>query len=330
MNNFQIRSAEKSKTKLKIGLAGPSGSGKTYSALLLASGFAPWKEICVIDTENGSADLYDNLGGYNVITLTPPFSPERYIEAIRAAEEAGMKVIIIDSISHEWSGKGGILEIHDQMTNRNDFSKWAELTPRHNAFIDAMLYSKAHVIATMRTKQDYVISEQNGKHVPEKIGLKAITREGVDYEFTITFDLDIKHNANTTKDRTGLFMDKPEFFISRETGEILKEWSEKGRDLDTERGKAVNTWADQIKGIKTLKSLNKLRDKMREEARELRLQRTDEISITINTLFEAKEKFLIEQEAQKKKDKPDQVKLDEELEKKIDAIEKRRKRGGKK
>src|SRR3954470_15518841 len=111
--SFTLRKATRQKTKIRIGLSGPSGSGKTMSALLLASGMAPWEKIAVIDTENGSADLYSHLGDYSVITLTAPFTPERYIEAIAACEAAGMEVIVLDSVTHEWDGKGGCLESNE-------------------------------------------------------------------------------------------------------------------------------------------------------------------------------------------------------------------------
>jgi len=227
---FQIHTATKQKTKLKLALEGTAGSGKTYSALLLASGIVPLNKVCIIDTENGSADLYDHLGKFSVISLTQPFSPERYIEAIDSAQAAGFELIIIDSITHEWDGVGGILDIHQSMTG-NSFTNWGKLTPRHNAFIQKILQTPLHMIATLRTKSDYVLQERNGKQVPEKIGLKAITREGVDYEFTLVFDLDIKHNATASKDRTGVFMDKPQFVIGKETGEALIKWANEGKTV---------------------------------------------------------------------------------------------------
>lgn len=195
----------------------------------MASGMTSWDKIAVIDTENGSADLYDQLGEYNVLRLEAPYTPERYIEAIEACENAGMEVIIIDSMSHEWEGKGGILEIHNSMPG-NSFANWGKLTPRHNKFISKILSSSSHIIATLRTKQDYVLQDKNGKQVPEKVGLKAITRDGVDYEFTLVFDIDIKHNAEASKDRTSLFVDKPQFVITPETGEHLRAWSDEGLD----------------------------------------------------------------------------------------------------
>lgn len=221
---MEIRKAERRQVKIKLGLQGPSGSGKTYSSLLLAYGITGnWSKIAIIDTENFSADLYSHLGNYNVLSLSAPFTPERYIEAIKVCEKAGIEVIIIDSVSHEWEGTGGILETHGNMLG-NSFTNWAKLTPRHNAFIQALLQSPCHIIATVRSKQDYVLNERNGKYVPEKVGLKGVTREGMDYEFTIMFDLDIKHYASASKDRTGLFMDKPLFVLSDKTGLRLKNW----------------------------------------------------------------------------------------------------------
>ena len=206
---MELRNAERKQAKIKMGLQAPSGAGKTYSALLLAYGLInDWSRIAVIDTENHSADLYAHLGNYQVLAFEQPFSPERYIQAIEVCEKAGMEVIILDSISHEWEGVGGILDIHGAMMG-NSFTNWAKVTPRHNAFVQKLLQSSSHIIATIRSKQDYVLSEKNGKMVPEKIGLKGVTREGLDYEFTIVLELDLKHQATATKDRTQLFMDKP-------------------------------------------------------------------------------------------------------------------------
>src|SRR5690348_7312053 len=192
---MQLQTAERKMARIKMALQGASGSGKTYSALLLGYGLCEnWSKIAVIDTENHSAHLYAGLGRYQVVGIDAPFEPEKYIEAIQVCENAGMEVIVMDSLSHEWEGAGGILDTHGNMAG-NSFINWARLTPRHNAFIQAMLQSSCHIIATIRTKQDYVLTEKNGKQVPEKVGLKAIQREGMDYEFTIVLDLDIKHYA---------------------------------------------------------------------------------------------------------------------------------------
>ena len=230
---MELRKAHRKQAKIKLALQGSSGTGKTYSALLLASGMAAWPQIAVIDTENHSADLYAHLGEYNVLQLSKPFSPERYIAAIETCEQAGMEVIIIDSITHEWEGSGGILDIHGNLPG-NSFANWAKMTPRHNAFVQKLLESPCHIICTIRTKTDYILAEKNGKMVPEKVGLKGITRDGMDYEFTVVFDLDLKHNAIASKDRTGLFMDRPEKVISREHGIRILQWCNQGTDPSLE------------------------------------------------------------------------------------------------
>ena len=225
---MELLKAERKQAVIKMGLQGPSGSGKTYSALLLAYGLVKdWDKVAVIDSENHSADLYAHLGDYNVLNIGPPFSPAKYIEAISICEAAGMEVVIIDSISHEWDGAGGILDIHSGMMG-NSFTNWSKVTPMHNGFVNKILQSPAHIIATIRSKQDYILSERNGKMVPEKVGLKGVTREGMDYEFTIVLDLDLKHQATASKDRTGLFMDKPQAIITEGTGMIIKEWCMNG------------------------------------------------------------------------------------------------------
>ena len=221
---MQLQIANRQKVKMKMAIQGPSGGGKTFGSLLLAFGLCgDWSKIAVIDSENHSSSLYANLGSFNVLNLEAPFTPERYIEAIKKCENASMEVIIIDSISHEWEGVGGILETHGNMTG-NSYTNWSKLTPRHNSFIQQILHSSSHIIGTIRSKQDYVLAEKNGKQVPEKVGLKGVTREGMDYEFTLVFDLDIKQNASSSKDRTSLFMGKPEFKINVETGKRIKDW----------------------------------------------------------------------------------------------------------
>jgi len=225
---MQLQTASRKKAKIKMALQGPSGSGKTKSSLLIAYGLCgSWEKIGVIDTENRSADLYADLGPYQVLPLAPPFTPERYIEALFVCQNAGMQVIIIDSVSHEWEGIGGILETHSGMIG-NSFTNWSKLTPRHNAFIQTLLQMDVHIIGTIRSKQEYVLAEKNGKQVPEKVGMKGITREGLDYEFTLVFDLDIALKAKSTKDRTQLFFGKPEFIPTTDTGSIILKWCNQG------------------------------------------------------------------------------------------------------
>lgn len=236
-----------------MALQGPSGSGKTKSSLLIAYGLCgSWEKIGVIDTENRSADLYADLGPYQVLPLTAPFTPERYMEALNICISAGMQVIVVDSVSHEWEGIGGILETHSGMLG-NSFQNWAKLTPRHNAFVQTLLQCDAHVIGTIRAKQEYVLSEKNGKQVPEKVGLKGVTRDGMDYEFTVVLDLDSMLKARCSKDRTQLFTGKPEFVPSVETGRMILDWCNAG-----EGQYSIASQDDVLKAIQACKTSEEL------------------------------------------------------------------------
>jgi len=270
---MKLQKAERQQVKLKLGLSGASGFGKTYSALLLAFGITnDWTKIAIIDTENNSASLYSHLGNFNVLTLQEPYTPERYIEAIATCENANMDVIIIDSITHEWSGKGGCLEIHEQLGGR--FQDWAKVSPRHQSFIDKILHSTSHIITTVRRKIDYAMdSDNNGKSKVVKHGTKEITREGFEYELTANFELiNDKHIAKASKDRTGLFMDKPEFIINSATGRKLIEWCNLG--ISIERAKQEILECDTIDGLRHLFHKYKT---IQDQVHPLLLQRKNEL-----------------------------------------------------
>ena len=226
---MKLQTAHRKRAKIKMGLQGPSGSGKTYSALLVAYGLCmDWSKLAIIDTENHSGELYSHLGEYNVLNLEFPFTPEKYIDAISICEKAGMEVIIIDSLTHAWEN---LLDYHSSLQG-NSFTNWAKITPRHNGFVQKILQSSCHIISTIRTKQDYVLSEKNGKMVPEKVGLKSVQRDGLEYEFTLVFDLDMKNHLTASKDRTGLFFGKPEQKLKAETGKIIQEWCSSGAEIN--------------------------------------------------------------------------------------------------
>ena len=165
-----FKRAQRKQAKLRLALMGPAGSGKTYSALKIAKGLGG--RVAIIDTERGSAELYSNLLEYDAAQLEPPYSPDHYIQLLKAAEEAGYDVIIVDSLSHAWAGDGGILDIHDRASKvtRNSFSAWREVTPKHNMLVDALLGSSSHVIVTMRTKTSYEVQQENGKTKVVKVG----------------------------------------------------------------------------------------------------------------------------------------------------------------
>jgi len=246
-----LQTAQRKRAKIKMNLMGPSGSGKTMSSLLIAFGLCgDWSKVAVIDTENHSAHLYAHIGNYNVLHLSAPFTPEKYGQAIEFCEKSGMEVIILDSTSHEWEF---LIEYHSSLQG-NSFANWGKITPRHNNFVQKILQSPCHIISTTRTKQDYVLNERNGKMVPEKVGLKSVQRDGLDYEFTLVFDLDMKNNASASKDRTGLFFGKPEQKLSVETGKLIKDWCNSGVEITASD---VSTRIGDCKSIQELLELYK-------------------------------------------------------------------------
>lgn len=234
---FQIRKAERTQSKLRVWMSWPSWSWKTYSSLKLAYWICwNWQKICLIDTENWSGDMYSNLWEYNIITLVAPFSPERYIEAIKSCEEAGMEVIIIDSITHEWNGKGWCLEINELLAKTkykgNSWSAWNETTPRHQKFIDKIIQSNCHIITSVRNKTDTVITDDgNWRKQIKKVWLKEETREWFEYELTINFTIDRdSHLALAGKDRTWLFIERDPFLIDEKIWGEIREWNLLGKE----------------------------------------------------------------------------------------------------
>ncbi len=199
--SFTFKKAKKLQRKLRMALMGPSGSGKTYTALTFATELAPHGgKIALIDTERGSAALYSDKFNFDACDLDT-FDPQNYIDAIAAAAQAGYDVLIIDSLSHAWSGEGGVL---DQVSRRGgDFSQWGKVgTPLQNKLIKAILDAPMHVIVTMRVKTEYAVEQDDkGKMKPKRIGLGAVQRDGVEYEFDIIGTIDIQNNLTIEKTR---------------------------------------------------------------------------------------------------------------------------------
>lgn len=250
---IQLQKAKRSLARIKLAVGGPSGSGKTMSSLLLAYGLVRsehpdwtpaqcWEKICIIDTENGSACLYvgssvgsSQIGEYYTIPLAAPYEPDKYTDALHAAEEAGMSVIIIDSYSHSWVGSGGALDKVGKIAARtgNSYTAWRDVTPEQTRMMDAILQSTCHVICTIRAKTEYVQEKVNGKTVVRNIGMGLQIRDSSDYDFSTVFMLDQDHVANTTKDRTGLF-DGKYFTITPETGKEIYRWLSTGAPTQPE------------------------------------------------------------------------------------------------
>lgn len=218
-DEFAPRKAVKSQVKLKIGISGPSNAGKTEGALALATAFGsiadPTRKprIIVIDTENRSSELYADRYDFDVISLRAPYTPERYKKAMYQAIVGNYDWLIADTISHEWEGDGGILRRKEKLDaanpQANSFGHWAKLMPEHESFVEFLKQIPVHAIYTMRSKQAYVLEDNGkGKQKPRKLGMAPIQRDGVEYEFTLVFDLEHpSHNATISKNRTTLFTD---------------------------------------------------------------------------------------------------------------------------
>lgn len=252
---MQFAKAERKKSKLRLALAGPSGSGKTYGALLVAKGLGG--KIAVIDTEKGSASLYSDLVDFDVLELEPPYSPSNYVSAVKLAEKCGYDVVIIDSITHEWTGSGGCLEMNEETAKAkyrgNTWSAWNDTKAKHRVFIDALLSCQAHIIVTMRSKTETAQVEVNGKKQVQKLGMKSEQNDGIEYEFTTV--LDLIHDGNfalPSKDRTGLFApDCNPFKLSEDIGRKLAEWLDSGKNPQDE----LNRFSETCSTIETMEQL---------------------------------------------------------------------------
>ncbi|PSR24736.1 ATP-binding protein [Sulfobacillus thermosulfidooxidans] len=199
----QFHKATKTSSYLRMALVGPSGSGKTYSSLRIATALGA--RVAVIDSERGSASKYADEFAFDVLELDT-FAPQEYIEAIHAAGDAHYDVLIIDSLSHAWMGKGGVLEMHDAATAHerggNSYTAWRTVSPEHNRLVDEILRAPLHLIATMRSKIAYVQEKDDrGKTVVRKVGLQPVQRDGLDFEFDVVGDMDQTNRLVISKTR---------------------------------------------------------------------------------------------------------------------------------
>lgn len=226
-----FKKATKEQAKLRMGIIGPSGSGKTYTALITAKHLVPGGRVAVIDTERGSASKYADIFEFDVCELET-FHPENYIKTIRAAEEAGYDVLVIDSLSHAWAGKDGALELVDKAAARergNSFAAWRHVTPLHNAMVDAMLACNLHLIVTMRSKTEWVVEkDERGKSVPRKIGLQPVQRGDLEYEFDLAADMDLDNNFIVSKTRCPALRGKVINLPNEEPAKTLRAWLSDG------------------------------------------------------------------------------------------------------
>lgn len=250
-NLFQ--KAKREQVWLKVLLSGASGSGKSYSALKLATGIAKKcnSAIAYIGTEGSRNKYYANEFDYDLLELEEPFECEKYMQAIESAVDAGYKVLIIDSMSHEWKW---LNDVHDKMPG-NSFTNWGRLKPRHHKFMDKVLTSPIHIIATARGKDDWVLEEKNGKQIPKKIGMGQQQDKDISYEYTVSLMIEQdSHIASADKDNTHLFDGRFEVLTEKD-GVNLYNWANQGEApvTKTESPKyesATYSSEDELKSIK--------------------------------------------------------------------------------
>lgn len=259
-----FKAATKAQAKLRLGLIGPAGSGKTMTALRIAHGLGG--RVAVIDTERGSASLYAGERGlaFDVLELET-YEARKFIDAIAEAEAAGYEVLIIDSLSHAWAGKGGILEFVDKAAKRSgggSFSGWRDATPLHNQLVDAILGAKMHIICTLRSKVEHVIEQVNGKTQVRKVGLQPVQRDGLEYEFTVVGDVNQDHELIVTKTRAAFLADAVIREAGEELGKQLRDWLGTGKAPATAPGPAAHFESSLVKEIaqhiREAKSVRKL------------------------------------------------------------------------
>ncbi|MEX0681148.1 MAG: AAA family ATPase [Balneolales bacterium] len=242
-----FQKAIRQNTKIKVAVTGASGSGKTYSALRLATGLAENGRIAVIDTENQSSSLYSEFFDFDICPISPPYTHDKFISAIKEAEVQGYNVVIIDSFSHCWEGTLSFKESLDARGG-STFGNWAEAGKRYKAVLNSKLQSNIHVIAAMRSKTEYLVEKDDkGRSVPKKLGLAPIARDGSEFEFAVVFNLDSAHQAMADKDRTNLFVDKI-FQITEDTGRTISEWLKGGVDPSLSLQEELETIGTELYG----------------------------------------------------------------------------------
>ncbi len=274
MRKFEVVQAVRTKVYPKIGIFSPSGGGKTYSALRLAAGMieelekitGKKQEIWLANNEGSRGKYYANEFNYKIIELMPPHEPELYYDLIDYAEVSEpCGVLIIDSLSKEWAGEGGCLDIANSMAGTFQ-NAWKNVSPRHRRVMDKVVDSHLIIIATMRGEDQYVMeTDERGKVKPVKIGVGARTGKDFEYEFTCTFSLDQKTNsAETFKDNTHLFENKPAMKLTEQDGINLIKWANES-DIEPEKPKFEPTEpAEEDRIANGIKKINEIVKQLQE------------------------------------------------------------------
>lgn len=244
---MQLTTVKTTPNKVRLLLQGPSGSGKTYTALLLAYGLCgAYERIAIVDTDDGAAELYGYFGPYNTLSIGAPFNSHKFIDAVELCERAGIEVVVIDTLSAEWTGSGGVLE--DFNVEDGD-----EALLRHDSLIAALKSCKCHVIATLQTEEAYHLSIVNGKREVEKYGLKPHQKEDIHYHFHTVLALNMKHKAKSLKDRTSFFEEHNSVTVTEEIAALYARWCG-----ESNKGKVSPELVERINSCKSMKELLEL------------------------------------------------------------------------
>lgn len=294
---LSFKKAVRKRVRLKIGMSAPAGGGKTLSSLILAYGLLKgehpdwsdeqiWGAICIMDSENASAELYTGydvvksgvrIGEFNVIPMEAPFTADTYISGINLAKENGIEVCIIDSLTPLWNGVGGMLEKQGNISKRsgNSYTAWREITPEFNRFVDTMLQTDMHIIATMRSKTDYVQEKDDKGHTTiKKVGLAPVMRDGMEYEFSIFLDIDTDHMADVSKDRTGVVekyadLHSKYFTVTPELGKSIADWLSGGATVEKKPEMEKSSVAHPFENPVSTSELEELKSQIGSLAKEL-------------------------------------------------------------
>lgn len=248
----EFRKATKEGLFARVAFIGPSGSGKTYTALRVAT--AMCKKVAVIDSERGSSQKYADEFDFDVAVLDK-FSPRDYIDAIESAVRAGYDGLVVDSLSHAWMGKGGVLEMHDEATmrdrNRNSYAAWRDVTPEHNKLVDALVSAPIHMFVTMRSKVEYVVDkDERGKTTVRKVGMQPVQRDGLEYEFDIVGDMDLTNTFIVSKTRCKALNKKAMREPGEDLAQIISDWLSGGREPRIDTRQRAELWkAAQAAGL---------------------------------------------------------------------------------
>ncbi len=270
---FTFRRAIRENVPLVIGIAGPTGAGKSLRAFKLATGLSGGKPFCVIDTESGRAKYYAPGNGtpgflFDHADMRPPFSPAAYTEAIEAADAAGYPVVVVDSLSHEWVGEGGCIDLHDEIIEEiverkraqavekgwnfdefrvreaSNMAAWVRPKAEHKRMVSRLLQLRAHVILCMRAEDKIAITKNSSgaTEVGPMVtptgfkGMVPLCEKRLPFELTLSLLVSNEHPGvpipiKITKDHLPFFpLDRP---ITDDSGRALAEWaSNRPMDID--------------------------------------------------------------------------------------------------